>query len=388
MRYLDCPYRSACGGCGDQNLPYEKTLERKQEEVRRLLAPYCRTERIVGMEEPYAYRNKVHAAVGWDRRGEMITGIYARNTHRIIPVTRCRIHDTRADETVQIIRSLAQEFGIEPFDEDRGTGLLRHILIRAARSSGQMMAVLVIGRSAFPNRSAFVEALCKRCPWVRTVAVNLNGQHTSMILGPSTRTVFGPGFIEDELMGLRFALGPDSFYQVNPLQTEKLYGKAIDLCRLNGKETLLDAYCGIGTIGLCAASKCAKVIGVELNANAVRDAQHNAKRNGIGNAVFIASDAGEWMNKAGRAQTVDVAVMDPPRTGSSRAFLASLCRKGPERVVYVSCNPVTLARDLAFLTREGYHAETAVPFDMFPWTEHVETVCLLRWRKKDLFPVP
>ena len=387
MCRLDCPHLKACGGCAFGKWSYAETLREKENQVRQLLRPFCRVEGIEGMDAPFHYRNKVHVCVGRGRDGGIVTGIYARDSHRIVPVQSCAIHDRKADETIGVIRQLAQDFSIEPYDEDRGTGLLRHILIRTAHATGEMLVTLVIGKPAFANRSAFVSALVRRCPWVRTVAVSLNGQHTSMILGKSTRTVYGPGYIEDTLLGMRFALGPDSFYQVNPAQTEKLYAKALSLSGLTGTETAVDAYCGIGTIGLCASGQAGRVIGVEVNENAVRDAVHNARRNGVTNASFIAADAAAWMRGPGREVKADVVFMDPPRAGSSESFLFSLLRMRPKRIVYISCNPVTLARDLKILTRQ-YRAEAAYPFDLFPWTEHVETVCYLYHQKKEFISVP
>ncbi len=377
MIRMDCPVHSACGGCRGLG-EYGELLRKKQARVAELLKPLCPVEDIVGMEDPFHYRNKVHAAFSRNERGRIIAGPYAEGSHRVIPMDACLIEDERASETVRAVRDLMGDFGIEPYDEDSGRGLMRHVLIRTARATGEMLVTLVIGRTPFSAQRAFVARLTKKCPWITTVCVSLNARHTSMILGASTRTVYGRGFIEDRLAGKTFALGPNSFYQVNPVQTEKLYNKAYEFAALTGKETVLDAYCGVGTIGLGCAERAGKVIGVELNRDAVRDAVGNMKRNGIKNASFVCADAGQHMRRlAAEKAKIDTVFMDPPRAGSDRRFLSSLCALSPSRVVYISCMPETLARDLKFLKDSGWRVQRAVPFDMFPWTEHVETVCLL-----------
>ncbi len=378
MTRLNCPFRRECGGCEDRDRTYESLLGDKQRHVESLLKGLCPVRPIVGMEDPFHYRNKVHAAFALDRSGRILSGPYARGSHRVLPVPGCLIEDRRADETIAVIRDLMADFHILPYNEDTGAGLLRHVLIRTGKNTGQMLVTLVIGRTPFAAQRAFAEKLVRRCPWITGICVNLNGRHTSMILGDSTRTLYGRGYIEDELCGLRFAIGPSSFYQVNPVQTEKLYRKAIEMAGLTGRETVLDAYCGVGTIGLCAAAGCRRGIGVELNRDAVRDAEGNRKRNGIGHFSFVCDDAGRYMRAlAAKGEHLDAVFMDPPRAGSDEKFLSSLCALGPERVVYISCMPETLARDLRFLGKNGYIAREAVPFDMFPWTEHVETAILL-----------
>ncbi len=377
MIRIDCPAGTLCGGCMGRG-GYEASLDRKRERVKALLAPFCPVEEITGMEEPFRYRNKVHAAFARDDRGRIVSGPYAAGTHRVIPMDGCLIEDENASAAVRAVRELMADFRIEPYDEDSGRGLMRHVLVRTARATGEMLVTLVIGRTPFSAQKAFVAKLVKRCPRITTVCVSLNGRHTSMILGPSTRTVYGKGFIEDRLLGKVFALGPASFYQVNPVQTERLYRKAYDYAGLTGSETVLDAYCGVGTIGLGCADMAGRVIGVEINRDAVRDAVGNMKRNGIENASFVCDDAGQYMRRlASEHARVDTVFMDPPRAGSDRRFLSALCTLSPKRVVYISCMPETLARDLRFLSQSGWRAERAAPFDMFPWTEHVETVVSL-----------
>lgn len=378
MQELLCPVMKKCGGCQLLALPYPEQLALKQRRVEALLSSFCPVAPIVGMENPYHYRNKVHAALGLSGKGEVVSGVYAAGTHKIIPVEQCLIEDERADAVVAAVRHLMARFRLPPYNEDTGRGVMRHVLVRTAHATGQVLVTLVIGRPDFPGRTAFVNALVQACPFITSVVVNLNSQKTSMILGRSSRTAYGKGYIEDVLCGRRFALSPASFYQINAVQTEKLYALAIQGAHLTGRETLLDAYCGVGTIGLAASARAGRVIGMELNPDAVRDAENNARRNGVSNARFYQGDAGRFMQAmAQRGEAADVVMLDPPRAGSDERFLRSLCRMRPKRVVYVSCMPETLARDLRFLTAHGYRALSAAPVDMFPHTEHVETVVLL-----------
>lgn len=373
-----CPIHGKCGGCQLLDMPYEKQLKKKQEQVTKLLSPYCRTQKIVGMENPFHYRNKVHAVFGHRKDGTVISGIYQQGTHFIVPVDECLIEDPRADAIIRDIRDLLRSFKIKTYNEDTGYGLFRHVLIRTGYHSGQIMVVLVLGSPILPSKNNFVKALRKLHPEITTIVLNVNDQKTSMILGEKETVLYGKGYIEDELCGHVFRISSRSFYQVNPVQTEKLYAKAIELAGLTGRERVIDAYCGIGTIGLIASDRAKEVISVELNPDAVKDAIVNAKRNGIKNVRFYQNDAGIFMRQmADEGESADVVFMDPPRSGSDEKFLSSVVTLNPKKIVYISCNPVTLARDLKYLTRHGYRAETAVPFDMFPSTEHVETVCLL-----------
>ena len=373
-----CPVYKKCGGCDFQGVPYEEQLKKKEKQVRKLLAPYCKVHPIIGMEDPYHYRNKVHAVFDRDRRGNAVSGVYQKGTHIVVPVDRCMIEDEKADEMICSIRGLLKSFKIRTYDEDTGYGLLRHVLVRRGFQSGEILVVLVTASPVFPSKNNFVKALRRLHPEITTIVQNVNGRGTSMVLGNQEKVLYGKGYIEDTLCGCTFRISPKSFYQVNPVQTEVLYGKAIELAGLTGKETVIDAYCGIGTIGLIASKKAKQVIGVELNKDAIRDAIANAKRNQIKNARFFCADAGKFMvDRAAEDMKADVVFMDPPRSGSDETFLDCLARMKPERVVYISCNPETLARDLGYLRKKGYEAKEAWPVDMFGWTEHVETVCLL-----------
>lgn len=374
-----CPYLRDCGGCNILEQSYETHLSEKQKLVEGLLKKYCKVEPILRMEQPKYYRHKVHVVFDHDRKGNPISGVYEEGTHNVIPIDQCLIHNEKADAIIKTIRGMLKSFKILTYDEDTGYGLLRHVMIRTGFHSNEIMVVLVLGSPILPSKNNFVKALRKEHPEITTVVVNVNDKKTSMVLGEKEQVIYGKGYIEDTLCGKTFRISPKSFYQVNPIQTEKLYNKAIELAGLNGTETVLDAYCGIGTIGLVASDHAKSVIGVELNKDAVRDAVTNAKRNNAVNIEFFNNDAGVFLNQvAAKGDKVDVIFMDPPRSGSTTQFLDAVAVIKPKKVVYISCNPITLERDLEYLTKKGYKAETAVPVDMFPWTEHVEVITLLQ----------
>ena len=373
-----CPVYKKCGGCDFQGVPYEEQLKIKETQVRQLLAPFCKGHPIAGMKNPYHYRNKVHAVFSHDKKGNAVSGVYQKGTHIVVPVERCMIEDEKADEIIGSIRGLLKSFKIRTYDEDTGYGLLRHVLVRRGFASGEILVVLVTASPVFPSKNNFVKALRKLHPEITTIVQNVNGRGTSMVLGNQEKTLYGKGYIEDILCGYTFRISPKSFYQVNPAQTEILYKKAIKLAGLTGKELVLDAYCGIGTIGLIASRGAGQVIGVELNRDAVRDAVANAKRNQVKNVRFYCADAGKFMvDMAADGVKADVVFMDPPRSGSDVTFLDCLAKMAPKRVVYISCEPESLARDLKYLKKKGYQAEGAWPVDMFGWTGCVETVVML-----------
>lgn len=374
-----CPYAKKCGGCDYQGTAYEKQLKEKQELVQKYVGGFCKVRPMIGMENPYHYRNKVHAVFDITKGGAIVSGVYKAGTHEVVNIDECRIEDEISDAIIRDIRGLLRSFKIKTYDEDTGYGLLRHVLVRRGFHSGEVMVVLVLGSPILPSKNNFVKALRKLHPEITTVVINVNNKKTSMVLGDKETVIYGKGYIEDTLCGRTFRISPKSFYQVNPVQTELLYGKAIEYAKLTGKEKVVDAYCGIGTIGLIAADKVKEVISVELNKDAVRDAITNAKRNQIKNVQFYNADAGKFMvEMSEQGADVDVVFMDPPRAGSDEAFLSSIVKLAPKRVVYVSCNPETLARDLKYLTKHGYRAEECTPVDMFPWTKHCEVVCTLR----------
>lgn len=378
-----CPVEKRCGGCQYLHLTYKEQLERKQKKVETLIKPYCRVHAITGMEDPFHYRNKVHAVFAHKRDGSIISGTYEEGTHEVVPVTECLLENKKADEIIGTIRRLLKSFKIKTYIEDTGYGLFRHALIRVGHQTGEIMVVLVLGSPILPSKNNFVKALRAEHPEITTVILNVNDKKTSMVLGEKETVLYGKGYIEDILCGCRFRISAKSFYQINSVQTEKLYAKAMELAHLTGKERVIDAYCGIGTIGMVAAKQAAEVIGVELNQDAVRDAVRNAKMNEMKNIHFYQNDAGQFMvGMAQQGEKADVVFMDPPRSGSDEAFLSSVVQLAPKRIVYVSCDPQTQARDLEYLTKHGYKAEEAWPFDMFPFCDHVENVCLLSRKEK------
>lgn len=388
---MDCKLRAKnCGGCPLLGLDYAEQLKQKEATVKKLLGKYGPVNAIRGMEDPYHYRNKVISTftTGWG--GKLTSGIYAANSHKVLPVERCLLQDEVLDKTMEAVRAAAIACRYQPYNEDKGTGLVRHCLLRRGVATGQVMVVLVTAQAVLPGAKNFVRALLaeaeKRGVTVTTVVQNVNPRKTSVVLGDAEKVLYGKGYILDELCGKTYALSPRSFYQINHSQTEVLYGLAVEAAHLTGKEVVLDAYCGIGTIGLTAADHAKQIVGVELNRDAVQDAIGNAKHNGVKNARFFAADATRWISEAAAAgERADVIFMDPPREGSTPQFLDSVARMAPKRVVYVSCNPETLARDLALLTKKGYRVESSTPVDMFPHSEHIETVVLLSHKKADSY---
>lgn len=408
-----CPVAQACGACQQVNEPYDAQLARKDARMAKLYGGGDAEVRpIIGMENPYGYRNKVVSPYapgrklpasrrGADgRRGggarnsrgsgarsradagpahEILCGMYAAHSHRIVPTDTCLVENSEARRIILAVRALMPKFGIEPYCEDAGSGFLRHAVVRIGHTSGEVLVTLVTNGRAFPGSRAFCRELVRRCPAITTVVQNVNERQTNVILGDREQTLYGPGFILDKLCGLSFRISSQSFYQVNAVQTEVLYRKAMELAACAGTERVIDAYCGTGTIGLVAAQNgAAQVVGVDTVTAAIHDARENARHNGVGNAQFVADDAGDFMCKAAAAGNhADVVFLDPPRSGASEAFLEALATLAPQRVVYISCNPQTQVRDIAFLARQGYRLRVVQPVDMFPHTDHVECVCLL-----------
>jgi 23S rRNA (uracil1939-C5)-methyltransferase len=373
-----CPYYERCGGCQMQHLSYEGQARYKQDIVNKLMQKYGRPQAILTMETPFEYRNKSHATFGEDKRGKIISGIYQEYSHRLIPIEKCMIQDPKADAIVNTIRDLMPSFRMRAFNEEYGKGFLRHVLIRKGFKTGEIMVVLVVTENKFQSKNNFVKALLKAHPEITTIVMNINDRDTSMVLGHAEKVLYGKGRIKDSLCGIDFYLSPRSFYQINPPQTERLYNNSIEMAQLSGKETVIDAYSGIGTISLALAKKAKQVIGVELNKEAVKDAILNAKNNKITNAKFVQDDAGAFMVKlAEQKEKVDVVFMDPPRSGSDERFLASVAKLKPKKLVYISCNPHTQKRDLDYITGRGYQVKAIQPVDMFPQTFHVENIVLL-----------
>ena len=368
-------YEKKCGGCPLLTLPYPEQVAKKQARVSTLLGHYAPVEPLRAMQEPWHYRNKAIATFAM-QRGKLVLGLYAEGSHRVLPGCRCLLQSEVLNRTLSAVLDAARACRWVAYDEDRGTGLVRHAVLRTSRE-GKVLVTLVTARPELPGSRNFCTALRKAAPWVVGIVQNINPTQTSAVLGNREKTLFGRDFVADTLCGLQFAISSRSFYQVNPVQTEVLYQTALELAALTGKETVLDAYCGIGTIGLCAAARAGRVIGVERNPAAARDAAANARRNRIANAEFVCADATEWMMQQADKLRPDVIFLDPPRAGSTPECIAAVAKMNPRRVIYVSCDPETLARDIVLFGRNGYRARRCLPVDLFPHTKHVETVCLL-----------
>lgn len=377
-----CPLFGKCGGCDYVNETYDYELMMKWLREDKLLGRYGRVEKVLSSPSLTGYRCKVQAVCGRDRDGKFITGQYRKGSHHLFPIRSCSLEDGMATAVLQTVRQMATRFSISPFDEDRGTGDLRHILIRTGWKTRETMVVLVTAKKDFPHKDDFVSAIHQKNPNVVTVVQVINNEKTSMVIPKDSEEIilWGKGYIVDNLCGLDFRISAKSFYQVNPEMAERLYEIAMNMARLRPTDTVIDAYCGTGTIGLVAASRGVKeVIGIESNPDAVKDAKLNAEANGISNARFIVDDAAKWLKSAQKeGQKCDVLFLDPPRAGSSEEFLAAAGRMEPEVIVYISCNPETLARDLRYIVRFlPYRVLGIQPVDLFPGSESIETVVLL-----------
>ena len=377
-----CPLFGKCGGCDYVNETYDYELMMKWLREDKLLGRYGRVEKVLSSPSLTGYRCKVQAVCGRDRDGKFITGQYRKGSHHLFPIRSCSLEDGMATAVLQTVRQMATRFSISPFDEDKGTGDLRHILIRTGWKTRETMVVLVTAKKDFPHKDDFVSAIHQKNPNVVTVVQVINNEKTSMVIPKDSEEIilWGKGYIVDNLCGLDFRISAKSFYQVNPEMAERLYEIAMNMARLRPTDTVIDAYCGTGTIGLVAASRGVKeVIGIESNPDAVKDAKLNAEANGISNARFIVDDASKWLKIAQKeGQKCDVLFLDPPRAGSSEEFLAAAGRMEPEVIVYISCNPETLARDLRYIVRFlPYKVLGIQPVDLFPGSESIETVVLL-----------
>lgn len=377
-------YEKKCGGCPLLALPYREQLAKKQARLQELLGGFAPVKAVQGMAEPLHYRNKAIASFA-TQRGKLVCGLYAEGTHRVLPGADCLLQEEILNKTLAAVLDAARACRWTAYDEDRRTGLLRHTVLRSS-GDGKVLVTLVTPGPDLPGSKNFCTALRKKAPWVVSIVQNINPTRSSAVLGSREKTLYGLGFVLDTLCGTQFAISSRSFYQVNRTQTEVLYKKALELAKLTGRETVIDAYCGIGTIGLCAAPLAKQVIGVERNPAAVKDAAANARRNKIANARFVCADATEWMAAAaGEGLHPDVVFLDPPRAGSTPECIAAVNKMKPRRVVYVSCDPETLARDVAAFTRLGWRAAKFCPVDLFPQTKHIETVVLLSHKKPDSY---
>ena len=390
-----CPLAGKCGGCTMQALSYTAQLRYKKETVvndlRRIGGLDVPVNDVIGMEAPLRYRNKAQYPVGWELggNGRIVCGFYAGRSHTIIPVEDCVISGECDAAVIREVLAFMEERKIPPYDEKTGSGAVRHILIRRGEMTGEVMVCLIVtSRGAALGDKVWLplaDILTEAVPGFKSLCLNVNDRRDNVILGKTVVPVFGEPFIYDRIGGLTFRISPLSFYQVNPIQTKKLYDTVKRMAALTGRETVLDLYCGIGTIGLYLADEAAEVRGVEIVPQAVKDAAENALRNGITNARFTVGASEDIFKDLPDA---DVVVLDPPRKGCDESLLTGLIERAPGRIVYVSCNPATLARDLKILTAGGYEVREVQPCDMFPMTGHVETVCCLYHQKKDVISVP
>ena len=382
---VDCPVAGPCGGCSLRHLDYAAELRAKQESVldafRRIGGLEVPVLDILPSPEVDRYRNKVQFPVGVDKNGAPCIGFYAGRTHRIVPCPDCKLQPGVLNEIGNALCAFFAQQGIRPYDEQSGKGLVRHIFLRRGAHSGQIMVCLVCTRAKLPHAEQLCTALREQFPAISTILLNVNAKNTNVILGGENHILYGPGYIEDTLCGVPVRLGPLSFYQVNTLAAERLYGVAAQYAQLTPYDALLDLYCGMGTIGLSMADQCRELIGVEIVPEAIESAKANAARMGEAVAAksrFFCADAGQAATQlAAEGLHPDIVMLDPPRKGCDEATLSAVVRMAPRRVVYVSCNPATAARDAAWLEKNGYHAEKVQPVDLFPRTKHVEAVLLL-----------
>ncbi len=384
----DCPQFSRCGGCVFRHISYEAELRAKQQRVQDALERigrlhFAALRPIIGADQPDRYRNKAQLPIGPGADGNVSLGFYATHSHRIVDCGECLLQPKEFAGAMRAFEEWERSTRDEVYDEATGRGRLRHLFLRKAHATGEVMVCLVVNGNGVHDEPKLVELMKKYVPDLKSVVINSNREKTNVILGSKCRTVWGQDFITDELCGLRFRISPLSFYQVNPLQAERLYAVAAQYAGMTGAETVLDLYCGTGTIGLSMASKAARVIGVEIVEQAVEDARKNAAENGIENAEFLCADAEKAAGLLqGRGIRPDVVVVDPPRKGCEPGLIETVAAMAPDRVVYVSCDPATLARDIHLFALKGFKTMEATPVDMFPRTAHVETVVLMS-RVKD-----
>ena len=370
-----CKICTSCGGCQYQQLDYKAQLKYKTKRVKEALSRIAHVKQdvlpCIGADNPYNYRNKIQVPFVKDRNGVVKFGFYKENTHIIMPIKECAIEDKEAAPILWDIKLLLEDMNIPTYNEDSGKGILRYVLIRTSYHYDELMVVLVTTQMNFPGQRNFVNELVKKHPEITTVVENVNSRRTNVILGDKEKVLYGPGHIKDDILGLTFEISASSFFQINPEQVEKLYATALNLVDSSKEEIVLDAYSGVGTIGLIAARNAKKVISVEINKSAHKNAIENAKRNNVDNIQFVCDDAGKFISKY--AGDIDVLIMDPPRSGSDETFLSTVMNKQIKKIIYVSCNPETLARDIEYLSKL-YEVKYVQPVDMFPMTAHVETI--------------
>ena len=376
----DCPAAKKCGGCSYAGRSYFEQAAAKEQRVRRLISPFCEVQPIHHCEEPLYYRNKVHSAFKKLKNGRVICGPYESGSHRIVEVRSCLIENRTAASIIKDCADIAKKLNVDIYDEVKGTGDLRRVLVRTADATGEVMAVLIIGSNYFKKKKIFTDELLRRHPEITTLLININRRHDSMILGSGeVKKLTGNGYITDVILGKKFRVSADSFMQSNHAQAEVLYSEAVRIAGFSGKETCIDAYCGTGSTTLSFAGFVESITGVEINESAYKDALKNKIANKVRNAEFVLGDATQYMEKLSRTDArIDCVILDPTRAGTTKQFIASCGKLQPPRILYISCCPETLARDLKGFRSQGYEAETARPVDMFPWTDKVEVIVLLR----------
>lgn len=384
---VDCDTYKRCGGCNLRHIKYEETLKIKRDTVQNLVNKTLKTKievkQAIGMESPYNYRNKAQYPVGIDKEGNPVIGVFANRTHKVIQINNCFIQNKESQEIAKYICNFLKEYNITVYNETNQTGLVRHIMIKVGIKTDEIMCVIVINGQSIPQEELLVKDLIERFPNIKTIVENINTKNTNVILGNKNINLYGDGYIYDKLGEYTFKISPLSFYQINPTQTEKLYNLAVEYADLTGKETVIDLYCGIGTIGIFMAKQAKKVYGVEIIGQAIEDAKENCKINNIENAKYYVGDTEKVFEQLIEKEKVqvDVIVVDPPRKGLDNTTIENIIKIKPKKVVYISCNPATLMRDLAKLEND-YKIKEIQPVDMFPFTSHVECVAVLRLKEE------
>ncbi len=378
---LNCKVAKKCNSCQLNNLTYEKQLKYKHNNCKKFLSSFALVEPVIGMKTPFYYRNKAQAVFKRERDKSISWGLYKSTTNTIVKTNKCKLHTNVANEIFDTLCALFKSFKISVYDPFKGTGFIKSAVVREGFNSKEVMVILNAADSLFPAKKTFVSALLKKHPYITTVVTTINKDKRKLFIGKTQDVLFGNGYIKDTLCGKTFIISPQSFYQINPIQTEKLYKKAIELADLNDTKTVLDSYCGVGTIGICASEKAKTVLSVESNKDAITDAKKNAKINGVKNISFTCADAKDYIAFLKDEGTkIDVAFVDPPRMGCSRDFLCSLVSMDIKQVIYISCNVQTQARDIKILKNHGYEVKHIQPVDMFPHTNHTE--CIVKLQKE------
>lgn len=378
-----CPVFKRCGGCHLQHIRYENQLEIKRGFIEAAMERIggfhgFKCDSIIGMNTPERYRNKCIFPIGTDRNGEIISGFYAQRSHDIIPIDDCMVGIPENEKIVDALKAYMKDNEVEPYDESTHSGLVRRVFIRDARTSGEIMVVISVNGKSIPQKQQLIDRLLNVSDKIVSIYININEKQTNNVLGETNKLIYGKTEIEDTLCGIKFKISPNSFYQINPQMTEKLYGKALEYADIEDTDTVLDVYCGIGTISLAAAKFAKYVVGVEIVEQAINNAKENAKNNDINNVDFYVDSAETAVPRLiSEGMKPDIVILDPPRKGSDEKTLAAIVNAQPKRIVYVSCNASTLARDAKFLAESGYVPSAVTGVDMFPHTHHVETVCLM-----------